>query len=104
MLVVAASVFSAVFKPVHGGAVPQERQGRTDEQTRRPSISAIADAPCGSGSAPSGSRVATAAQKRRGAILMTEAWILVPGSSILSDTSVSSRTSQLIAWMWSMCR
>jgi hypothetical protein len=45
MLAIALSVFSAVVEPVHGVPVPQERQGRIDEQNRRPSISAIADAP-----------------------------------------------------------
>jgi len=64
----AATVRSAVVVPPQGSRPPLERHGRIDEQKRWPTISAIADAPWGSGSGVSGRLDQMPAQWRLGAI------------------------------------
>ena len=94
---IAFTVFSAVVEPLHGSPVPQERHGKIEEHARRPSISTIAVAPCGSSSALNCLLEATAAQIRRGATNPFVLYSSIPGIATRSETSVSNKRSQRIA-------
>jgi hypothetical protein len=55
-------------RPAEGDLPPHAFHGRIEEHAHNPSTSAIAEAPCGSGSGRTAAREQTAAQRRLRAI------------------------------------